>query len=98
MFMRWVENKLIPVFKKLYPGKRMVLVADNAPYHHKRVIGSLGHLNKTQMVDLMVQHKVEWIDIPLVSQRRLEGFIRTFHFVNLSCETKFRMMTFSAVS
>ena len=72
MFMQWVENKLIPVFEKLYPGKRMVLVADNAPYHHKRVIGSLGHLNKTQMVDLMVQHKVEWIDIPLVSQGRLD--------------------------
>ena len=34
MFMQWVKNKLIPTFDKLYSDK-MILVADNAPYHHK---------------------------------------------------------------
>ena len=33
MFMQWVQDKLIPTFEKLYPGKKMVLVADNAAYH-----------------------------------------------------------------
>jgi hypothetical protein len=31
----WVENRLIPAFEKLYPGKKMVLVMDNASYHHE---------------------------------------------------------------
>jgi hypothetical protein len=34
MFMKWVENCLIPSFKKYFPGKKMILVLDNAPYHH----------------------------------------------------------------
>ena len=44
MFMQWVQDKLIPTFEKAYPGKKMILVADNAPYHHKRVIGSLAKI------------------------------------------------------
>ena len=39
-FMQWVKEKLVPTFKK-NPGHKMVTVLDNAPYHHKRVIGSL---------------------------------------------------------
>ena len=41
MFMKWVQEKLCPVFERKYPGKKMILITDNAPYHHKRVIGSL---------------------------------------------------------
>ena len=35
-FYKWVTLRLIPSFKKVYPGKRMILVMDNAPYHHIR--------------------------------------------------------------
>ena len=42
MFMEFIEKKLVPCFEQKYPKKKMVLVADNAPYHHKRKIGSLG--------------------------------------------------------
>jgi hypothetical protein len=41
MFMKWTAEKLVPTFDKLYPGKKMVLVCDNAPYHHKQENGSL---------------------------------------------------------
>lgn len=41
MFMKWVKCKLIPTFETNFPSKKMVMVADNAPYHHKRAIGSL---------------------------------------------------------
>jgi hypothetical protein len=30
MFMKWIEEKLIPTFERLHPGKTMVLVLDNA--------------------------------------------------------------------
>ena len=35
-FMEWVTRRLVPTFEALYPGKKMVLVLDNAPYHHVR--------------------------------------------------------------
>ena len=71
MFMQWIETRLLPVFESTYPEKRMILVADNAPYHHKRKIGSLASLSKKQIIDLMVQHEVEWLELPL-NDLRLE--------------------------
>ena len=48
----------------------MVLVADNAPYHHKRVIGSLGGLMKKNLVGMMVRHSVSYLDLPLTTDGR----------------------------
>eukprot|EP00957_Ditylum_brightwellii_P114057 8696219-Ditylum_brightwellii.AAC.1 len=39
-FMRWVEEKFVPTFEQMFPGKIMVPVMDNAPYHHKQVLRS----------------------------------------------------------
>ena len=36
IFVKWIDESLFPTFQKLHPGKKMVLVCDNAPYHHKR--------------------------------------------------------------
>ena len=33
MFLKWVENSLIPCFKARYPGKKMILMLDGASYH-----------------------------------------------------------------
>ena len=33
-FMEWVDEKIIPTFKARFPDKKMILVLDNAPYHH----------------------------------------------------------------
>ena len=49
MFMKWVQEKLCPVFARKYPGRKMILIIYNAPYHHKRVIGSL--LSYSKKVD-----------------------------------------------
>jgi len=36
-FMKWVKQRLIPAFKTQYSnGEKMILVLDNAPYHHCR--------------------------------------------------------------
>jgi hypothetical protein len=37
----------------------LVFAADNAPYHHKRVIGSLASLTKKKLIEVMVKHEVE---------------------------------------
>ena len=34
MFLKWINNRLIPTFKAIYGDKKLVLVLDNAPYHH----------------------------------------------------------------
>ncbi len=39
MFMKWVDIRLIPAFKAKYPGKTMILILDNAPYHHETTDG-----------------------------------------------------------
>lgn len=34
-FMHWVERRLFPVCAQRYPGKRVILILDNAGYHHR---------------------------------------------------------------
>ena len=69
MFMKWVQEKLVPTFEKLYPGKKLLLIADNAPYHHKREIGSLGSKTKGELINLCVEKGVEYLDLPLNTNR-----------------------------
>ena len=40
-FLNWVDKRLLPSFKAKYPGKQMVLVLDNASYHHSARKGGL---------------------------------------------------------
>lgn len=40
----WVEKRLIPLFEICFPGKRMILVMDNAPYHHIRDVNYIDPL------------------------------------------------------
>jgi len=64
MFMKWIEERLVPTFEKQHPGKKMVLIADNAPYHHKRVIGSLNSLSKKKLIELAKKHDVSYLELP----------------------------------
>ena len=36
-FLYWVKKRLTPAFNARYPGKKMILILDNAPYHHSMV-------------------------------------------------------------
>jgi hypothetical protein len=62
MFMKWVVEKLLPSFEKLHPGKKVVLLLDNAPYHHKQQIGNLKSKSKKQLVELCIKHEVDGVD------------------------------------
>ena len=50
----------------------MVLVCDNALYHHKREIGSLANLSKVKTLEMMQQYGVTYIDLPLATKEREE--------------------------
>ena len=52
MFERWVEYQLLPAFEHCYPGKRMILFLDNAPYHWATDCGfDVNKLNKAKADD-----------------------------------------------
>ncbi|CAN0283484.1 unnamed protein product, partial [Ascophyllum nodosum] len=34
MFMEWLQHRLTPAFNEVFPGKKIILVLDNASYHH----------------------------------------------------------------
>mmetsp|Transcript_30290 Transcript_30290/g.37001 ORF Transcript_30290/g.37001 Transcript_30290/m.37001 type:complete len:82 (+) Transcript_30290:110-355(+) len=42
----------------------MCIVLDNAPYYHKRVIGSLQSINKKDLLAMMKEDEVDFIDLP----------------------------------
>ena len=69
MFMKWTTNKLVPTFERLHPNKKMILICDNAAYHHKRELGSLSNFTKNEILELCIQHNVEYIDIPMTEIR-----------------------------
>ena len=52
-FMYWVRKRLATAFRRKYPDKKMILVLDNAPYHHS--IAGEGFrpagMSKTEIVD-----------------------------------------------
>ena len=47
----------------------MVLICDNAAYHHAREIGSLGSMKKNDLIALCIKYSIEYIDLPLNSAR-----------------------------
>jgi hypothetical protein len=36
IFMQWINNRLIPTFQRRFPRMKLILILDNAAYHHPR--------------------------------------------------------------
>ena len=70
-FMLWLEERLLPTFDKVYGvrGYKMCLVLDNAPYHHKREVGSLQNLSKKKLLEMMEADQVDRIELPMTEAR-----------------------------
>jgi len=62
-FIAWMKNRLIPAFKRKYRGKKMILVMDNAKYHHARGEDwtTPAELNRGQCADFLRQIEVKCI-------------------------------------
>jgi hypothetical protein len=71
IYMQWLHNRLIPTFKKLYPRKKMVLVLDNASYHHVRGDDwiNIHTMNKTEIAYKLIELGVNSISV----QRQKKG-------------------------
>ena len=77
LYLKWMREKLIPTFKEKYPNKKMVLVLDNAKYHH--VIGN-DYIRPSDMKKPAVAKKLREFGInEFTVQRRIKG-TNNFHF------------------
>ena len=56
-FGHWFNEQMIPTFKAQYPDHKMIVVLDNAPYHHNIPLGDISKLTKGGLVDLLMKHK-----------------------------------------
>jgi hypothetical protein len=57
IYVQWLNNRLLPVFVQRYPGQKMVLVSDNASYHHHRGPGwiNVHRVHKAQMAAKLIE-------------------------------------------
>ena len=64
-FIGWLQQRLFPTVQKLYPGKKMYLVLDNAKYHHHRGPDWFSPSSKTkgQLADFLRQRSVSSITV-----------------------------------
>ena len=69
MFMKWITIKVIPLAVCNYTGVQMIPVMDNAPYHHVHGIPPLVRFSKKSTVNLMKEHGIEYVLLPLTDER-----------------------------
>lgn len=74
-YMLWIRNRLIPAFQRQFPGKKMILVLDNASYHKPRddPFQGVRSFNKAKLI-----HTLELIGVNSLSETT-SGYTRTFN-------------------
>ena len=68
MFLKWITNKVIPLAARNCTDGQMVPVMDNSPYHHVCGIPSLTRFSKKNTVNLMKEHVIDYMPIPLTNE------------------------------
>ena len=83
IYMQWLHNRLLPTFKKLYPRKKMVLVLDNASYHHVRGDDwiNVHTMNKTQCAHRLIELGVTSITVQKQKKGTKTTEMKTFNQV-----------------
>lgn len=80
VFISWVENRLIPAYKAIYKNKKMVLVLDNAPYHHCHPADwkNPNQMTKLEIASWLVDQNFEQIEVFREGQKRTFGLASLF--------------------
>ena len=65
MFMKCYTKRLLPSFKSQYPEKKMILILDNAPYHHSHPAGGLNlrTMTKTRIIVELAKRDVQHVPV-----------------------------------
>ncbi|CAN0285249.1 unnamed protein product, partial [Ectocarpus fasciculatus] len=67
-FMKWMEHRLVPAFKRRYPDKQMILVMDNAAYHHGMPEGWAAPLQSSKKANLATLRELQENQLDLVAE------------------------------
>ena len=71
IYVQWLSNRLLPVFARRFPGQKMVLVLDNASYHHHR---GADWIHPHSMLKAQLAAKLVQLGITSISvQRQVKG-------------------------
>jgi hypothetical protein len=80
IYMQWLTNRLLPTFAHRFPGKKMVLMLDNASYHHHRGPEwiSVSSMTKQPMADKMVELGISCVVVERQKKGTEEHESKTF--------------------
>jgi len=61
MWIKWLQNRLIPAFKAKYPWQKMILVMDGASYHHPHDVDwvSASAMNRPALIDAFKKYDIK---------------------------------------
>ena len=64
-FIDWITERLFPAFQEKYPGKKMILVLDNASYHHVHGVDYLEphKMRKEEVAAALIAKKIEEVTV-----------------------------------
>ena len=84
IYMQWLSNRLLPVFSRQFPGQKMVLVLDNASYHHHRGPDwiNVHRMNKAQLAAKLVE-----LGVKIVSAQRQKKGTQTVESFQFDADT-----------
>ena len=74
-FLAWLEYRLFPTLRHLYPGTRYILVLDNASYHKEKVglagkkWKSFGSMNKAELAELAIAWDMKNMEVTRTGRR-----------------------------
>ena len=61
MYLQWLKHRCIPAFKAQFPGKKMILIIDNASYHDAHVDSwkAVHKMNKKELIAAFDQFQID---------------------------------------
>ena len=67
--MKYITTKVIPLAAPNYPCVQMVLMMDNAPFHHVCGIPSLTRFSNNITIKLMEDHRINYMLLLLTNEQ-----------------------------
>jgi transposase len=80
IFMKWCENRLFPTFQRLFPSKQLILILDNASYHHVRGPDYINpnQMNKEELATQLISFGYNEITVQRTTGRGCETVPKKF--------------------
>ncbi|CAF1390995.1 unnamed protein product [Rotaria sordida] len=74
-FLLWLHDHLFPTFQLLFSSKKMILVLDNASYHHARALDFIDpyKMNKSEVTEKLLFYNIDNIEVEREGKIRMDS-------------------------